>query len=506
MKMDAGQRPIVAMTDERLDFRKVTPLRKSYLVASSYRCGSSYLCWLLWNTGLLGAPSEVLNPTSELPALINRLKTSSSKDYITKVFERRTSKNGVFGVKAHFHHFQAFLDQYPPLLERLAPLTYIYINRTDKVAQAVSMARALQTNVWHKRMEEGPKPSVRYDREMIANCLADIEQQDLAWRRWFEAHNVVPFELTYNDLTTNPDGVVRSIIERLDVANEEREDVYVPPVEKQGDETNNEWIERFERERTAAGNRQSPSNAEGRRAFDANEKDLTASGRSNRVPVHFFERYGKLVKSVPAGAASATGFFDLIRLRRRYDVILGANQDLFENARVLDVMSGHGFWSLAALDAGAKHVVGVEPTSAHVEAAKNYFADYSVSSSSYKFVNSELLPALEASDPGSFDLIFCQDFFEQCDILLFFTQLKRLRPRHVILDTGMVSGEGPLIRFSLGVEGILAIPNHQLIMFLCDTFDFHWRLLDWRARDISDWTGIHEYERDHRRTYVLHRN
>ncbi len=84
--------------------------------------------------------------------------------------------------------------------------------------------------------------------------------------------------------------------------------------------------------------------------------------------------------------------------------------------------------------------------------------------SSERVVNRLLF--LEASDPGSFDLIFCQDFFEQCDILLFFTQLKRLRPRHVILDTGMVSGEGPLIRFSLGVEGILAIPNHRLIMFL----------------------------------------
>ena len=72
VKMDAEQRPIVTMTDERLDFKRPTPLAKSYLIASSYRCGSSYLCWLLWKTGLLGAPSEVLNPTSDLPQFINR--------------------------------------------------------------------------------------------------------------------------------------------------------------------------------------------------------------------------------------------------------------------------------------------------------------------------------------------------------------------------------------------------------------------------------------------------
>ena len=42
-------------------------------------------------------------------------------------------------------------------------------------------------------------------------------------------------------------------------------------------------------------------------------------------------------------------------------------------------------------------------------------------------------------------------------------------------------------------------------MSLCDTFDFRWRLTDWRAAGIVDWTGVHDYERDQRRTYVLDR-
>ena len=252
VKMDAEQRPIVTMTDERLDFKRPTPLAKSYLIASSYRCGSSYLSWLLWNTGLLGAPSEVLNPTSELPQFINRFKTSDPSDYISKILERRVSRNGVFGVKAHFHHFEAYQKQYPLLLERMAPVTYIFISRPDKVAQAVSMAKALQSNRWHSRMEGGPKPTLRYDREMIANCLDDIEEQDMAWRRWFKAHEVSPFEVSYNDLTKDAAGVVRSIVELLGVENDEPDEVHVPAVNKQGDETNNEWIERYERETAAS--------------------------------------------------------------------------------------------------------------------------------------------------------------------------------------------------------------------------------------------------------------
>jgi trehalose 2-sulfotransferase len=506
VKMDA-ERPIVSMTDERLDFKRVTPLRKSYLIASSYRCGSSYLCWLLWKTGLLGAPSEVLNATSELPQFINRFKTSSPSDYITKILERRVSRNGVFGVKAHFHHFEAYQKQYPPLLKRMAPVTYIHINRPDKVAQAVSMVKALQTNRWHSRMEGGPKPSLHYDREMIANCLADIEEQDLAWRRWFKAHGVSSFDVTYTDLTKDAAGVVRRIVELLGVANDEPDEVLIPSVEKQGDETNNEWIERYEREAAAGGPRPAEGDDAAGRPSLAAKKDLSPAPQLKQPPSeHFFDRHSKFARSAPAGAASATGFFDLIRLRRRYDVILAGNRDLFRNARVLDVMSGQGFWTLAALDAGAKHVVGVEPSSALVDTANEYFAKNDIRSSSYKFVNAELLTGLRNLEADSFDLVFCHDLLEQCEIARFFMHVHRLRAKQLILDTGMASGDGPLIRFSLNVDGLVGYPNHQLIMFLCDTFGFKWRLHDWRAQGISDWTGIHEYERDHRRTYILDRS
>jgi LPS sulfotransferase NodH len=502
VKPVTDQEPVRFVIDERLDFNHFGPLRRSYIVASSYRCGSQYLCWRLWQTGLLGAPSEVLNPTSELRVLMNRFKASSPSDYIAKLLARRTSKNGVFGMKAHFHHFEAFLKEYPALLEALSPVTYIYISRRDKVAQAVSMAKALQTDWWTSRMEEGPRPALRYDRDMIAKCLEDIAQQDLTWREWFETQNVTPFPVTYDDLTTDAAGVVRSIVELLGVQDDEPDEVNVPPARKQGDETNQEWIERFQRE-TQAGIKPRAADAAGRkdRGMVANAgSEPSADGE------HFLQRYdGQLVKNIPAGAASATGFLDLISLRRRYDVIVARNRDLFQNARVLDIMSSYGFWSLAAFDAGATHVVGVDSSPASVEAAEKTFNEYGVSPGSYQFVNSEIFAALQTFDPEAFDLILCQGYFEHCDPREFFQHLARLRPKHVILDTGIDRGEGPIARFSLGMGHVLGTPNHPLIMFLCDAFDFRWRLLDWRTMGITDWTGIHEYGRDQRRTYVLER-
>jgi trehalose 2-sulfotransferase len=498
VKSTEDNRPIRFVTDERLDFDHPGSLRKSYFIASSYRCGSQYLSWRLWQTGVLGAPSEVLSPTNEMRIFMNRFKTSSPAEYIDKLVARRTSPNGVFGMKAHFHHFEAFLKGYPALLDALSPMTFVYISRQDKVAQAVSMARALQTGQWTSRMESGASPSLQYDREMIAKCMEDIKQQDINWRRWFESRNVAPFQVTYNDVATDAESVVNRIVELLGVEKDERVEVNVPPVKKQGDETNQEWIERFQREANAGGG-------------GVPAPETQAGPEPSTAGPHFFDRYDQLIKSLAQGTNSATGFIDAIRLRRRYDAIIAQNRELFRGARVLDLASSQGFWSLAALDAGAAHVVGVESSRDLVEAGEKNFSKHSIRPESYRFVRSGIFAALETFDPGAFDVILCKGFFERCHCTQFFHHLSRLQPKHVVLDTRIAQGHGPTVRFTIASKAgrgrnasIMATPNHELIEFLCE-FEFRWRLVDWQSIGISDWTGIQDYARDSHRTYVLDR-
>ena len=491
-KSMADQKPIRFVTDERLDFEQATPLRKSYVIGSSYRCGSTYLCWQLWNTGVLGAPTEVLNANIELRILMNRFKVSLPADYIAKLLSRRTSRNGIFGMKAHFHHFESFMNDYPALLDVLSPVSYIYINRRDKVAQAVSMAKALQTNWWSSRWEEGPSPPLHYDRDLIVKCMKEVELQDAGWLRWYDAKKIAPHEVIYEDLTADTPGTVRAIVELLGAQDDEPSEVHVPPAEKQSDDTNYEWIARFRQETQAAQER-------GGTEADGAEKPATGG--------HLFDRYDGLIKSLPEGPNSATGFIDVIRLRRRYDAIVGQNRALFQDARVLDIMSAHGFWSLAALDAGASHVVGIDAAQKSVDAAGKSFTGLSIPAESYRFIRSEIFAALKTFEPGQFDVIVCREFFELCHFSLFFHHLSRLRPKHVLLDTKVVTGQGPLARFSIATgrnRAILSIPSHELITLLCEA-DFKWRLIDWQAMGITDWTGIQDYARDDHRTYVLDR-
>jgi len=133
------------------------------------------------------------------------------------------------------------------MLGVLSPVTYIYINRRDKLAQAVSMARAMQTDAWQP-WEDGKSATVAYNGPLIAQCLRELHQQRQGWLRWFAANNIKPFIVHYEGLVADSARVTRSIVELLDVANDGPEEISLPVLEKQADEINFEWRDRFQRE------------------------------------------------------------------------------------------------------------------------------------------------------------------------------------------------------------------------------------------------------------------
>jgi SAM-dependent methyltransferase len=218
---------------------------------------------------------------------------------------------------------------------------------------------------------------------------------------------------------------------------------------------------------------------------------------------NFFDRYG------PFGSPD-----DIIRLRHRYEAIVTSNYELFRDARVLNFHCGDGRWCLAALDAGAAHVIGLD-SSRRIETARSAFIQYGIASEVHQFISSDTASALKTMDPGAFDLIVCQQPFEQLDPRIIFSHLYRLAPKHVILDSTISRGNGPIMRFEFKSRDatapkgtrrhglIVAAPNHDLIAFLCEYFRFAWREIDWHTMGIEDWRGIHDYERGRRRTYVL---
>src|SRR5580658_3779092 len=107
---------------------------------------------------------------------------------------------------------------------------------------------------------------------------------------------------------------------------------------------------------------------------------------------HFFDRYDRFIGTMRAAGGPGAGAAELARMRHRYDAIVANNRDLFRGAKVLDIKSANGFWSLVALDAGAARVVGLEAARKPFEAAKQTLAELPFNPSSYEFVNTEIPP------------------------------------------------------------------------------------------------------------------
>lgn len=161
----------------------------SYLVCATQRSGSTLLCEALFNTGIAGHAQEYFDAlkktgfprqpleyfegidTTEISAIFGDTSRpgeqpaqpapgESYAQYLDKVFKWGMTPNGVFGAKVmwgYFHDFISKLRDIPQysdlavsdLLATVFPnLHYIWVTRRDKVGQAVSLWKAIQTWTW----------------------------------------------------------------------------------------------------------------------------------------------------------------------------------------------------------------------------------------------------------------------------------------------------------------------------------------------------------------------
>src|SRR5438046_1422930 len=67
----------------------------------------------------------------------------------------------------------------------------------------------------------------------------------------------------------------------------------------------------------------------------------------------FFDQYPRFYETSQTGNVAG-------RLNQRHHAIFTQNADIFPGARVLDIVSHDGRYSLAALKSGASHVLGIE--------------------------------------------------------------------------------------------------------------------------------------------------
>jgi LPS sulfotransferase NodH len=137
------------------------------------------------------------------------------------------------------------------LLERLfgGPV-YVWMSRGDKVRQAVSMWRALQTRSWrdgHGGADKGPE-ELHYRFEGIEHLVRSLEAEDRSWDEFFAGHGIAPLKISYeDDLERDRGRTVNAVLERVGVTAPAGWHA-AEPLKRQADDLSEQWVATYHRD------------------------------------------------------------------------------------------------------------------------------------------------------------------------------------------------------------------------------------------------------------------
>lgn len=221
-------------------------VRRTVLLASTPRTGSTLLGDALWGTGHCGVPQEYLNPR-QLRAFGQRLGPLGLPAYLGWLREHRASPNGVFALKAHHQQLKATGLADPDRLRALlGPLRFVWVRRADRARQAVSYSRAAQTQRW--QATDTPLAAPRYDLGHLLGALRDIHAQELGWQRLFQQLGAAPLVVHYRDLVRHYRPTLEAVLAALDLGPAALAAVPAPPQARMPSPEREEWATRFRQE------------------------------------------------------------------------------------------------------------------------------------------------------------------------------------------------------------------------------------------------------------------
>ena len=214
---------------------------RGYLICSSPRSGSSYLCELLASTGVLGVPREYLN-VADRWGQVDGKPPADPRALLDRVLTAGATPNGIYALKAHADHFAAVAAVVDPL-RALPNLRFVSIRRRDILAQAISWLRAGQSLQFRATDRQRGVPT--YDASAIRGYLAMLAEQRAAWNRMFAATGCAPLAIEYERLMQEPQRDVDRVAQFVGVALPASIVPALVTITIQRDDLNAEWQRRF---------------------------------------------------------------------------------------------------------------------------------------------------------------------------------------------------------------------------------------------------------------------
>jgi len=236
---------------------------QSIMICALPRSGSNLLCEALGSTQRLGNPDEWLNQDRHFWNCGRfGLDPEVKVDGMIRALQNGTKTlNGVFAHKILMYSYTYLMDSLRALegnagepdsvlLQKYFPeLRLVYIRRKDRLAQAISLLKASQSEIWHfNERKRGEASPIHFSWTGIQSIHDDLVRQEEAWEKLFRESGIPCIEVLYEDLIGDHAATVNRVIDFLRVECQPYiRDTGRMTHKRTRDNTNREWRQRYEK-------------------------------------------------------------------------------------------------------------------------------------------------------------------------------------------------------------------------------------------------------------------
>ena len=220
----------------------IPPHRAIVFLCFTNRSGSNYLADALASTGRLNLAGELLNGEA-VAADTARHGHASFADFFAAHMRWRMV-DGRVAMKVATMHLE-LLGRAGVLEHCRETARYIFIERSDRLAQAISAEIAWQTGQWttHTTVEV-PIERLRFSRERIARLIDGFAEDNRQFDLFFGLNGIVPAHVVYEHLVADPQAQVRAVGAALGLPDLRMDPARIT-VQRQAGALNARWRELF---------------------------------------------------------------------------------------------------------------------------------------------------------------------------------------------------------------------------------------------------------------------
>lgn len=237
------------------------------IICATPRSGTTLLCDLLAESGVTGRPNSFYRAES-VGNFARRLGVADGPDferrYLAAIVREGRGDTDLFSMRVMWPSLPEMSAKlaslFPGTTEagRIAaafgtPL-YLFVQREDKLAQAISRSKAEQSGLWHRaadgsvREQGGAYRAPVYDSAALRASIAETAAHETEWRGWFAREGLTPMEMSYEELSADPQAAMAKLLSALGRDPAIAAQV-APRTAKLSDDVSAAWAERFRAER-----------------------------------------------------------------------------------------------------------------------------------------------------------------------------------------------------------------------------------------------------------------